>query len=276
MAIAALGGTVDAADVGEAAAGSGDDDRDTRDVVEAGFASAAIRRRPATSRWLQKSPYARLRQTWWRSASQRGCRSAAPTASEQRATRVGQRRHLVRRGYAAARAFARPAGPTSCRRASPTSAVRAPGRRRHRRACGPGVPQTQDRRPDRHTADEVLRAVDRVDDPAQAAEPIGRESSPSTPGRAPVATRSRIICLTALVTGVLRSGLVSTTRSRALKRSIVMGVGAVGDEHRERQLVDEGCAGHAPKLSGGRQRTCAGTVVGVRVFQGTRQAEPPG
>ena len=30
----------------------------------------------ATSRWLQKSPYARLRQTWWRSASQRGCSSA--------------------------------------------------------------------------------------------------------------------------------------------------------------------------------------------------------
>ena len=85
--------------------------------------------------------------------------------------------------------------------------------------------QADERRPDRNAADEVLGAVDRVDDPAARAPAASCPlSSPSTASRGRARPRVRRMdsstALSASVTGV-RSGLVTTCRSSALNRSIV-------------------------------------------------------
>ena len=181
------------------------------------------------------------------SRQRRGTRRAAVTPSRSATSRRGTRRPSV--ADAGDRDAAWPPPASDATRRCPRAAhQRRPsaGRRHHADHDLARRPERDQRGPHRDAADEVLRAVDRVDDPA----PRRRRRSRRTPRRSP-RRRGRAVASaadrsstarSASVTGV-RSGLVSTRRSSGAEAGQRDLVGRVGQLERQREVVAP--AGHA-------------------------------
>ena len=216
-----------AADRREPPAGLGDDRHERGHVVQREL-GLGRRRRPRPRRRARATRSRRRRACATPSGSGRGSRRAcrAPpsrtgSSSDSDASASGVHRGHAQRGDAAASDLPVHA-PVPCAA--------------HQRRPSAGADDQPDdhlvalherdeRGPHRHAADEVLRAVDRVDDPAARAvarcrRPPRRCTASRGRARASWSRISSSALLSASETGV-RSGLVSTRRSRALKRDIV-------------------------------------------------------
>ena len=179
---AAVGGAV-AGEVGEPPAGLLHDHEQRREVPEGDDRLGRdVGRALGDEDVLQKSPKPRVRQTRWASASNSSC---SPYSLPPLDVAVAELRVLERRA-------------TFDTRIGAPSANAPPPRTAHQRVPERGrghdadaqlavLLEREQRRPDRHAADVVLGAVDRVDDPpAAASRPRCRtpRRGPRRPGRA--------------------------------------------------------------------------------------------
>ena len=239
---AAPGGTVRAVEVGEPAAGLGDDDRRRGQVVQrAPPARRRCRRRP-------RPPACRTRSRRRRGSRHTSRVSPRNASSRPRSCQPERLEYdsdaSSRPGHARDR---HPAGRRtgSCRsrrrtRCPPTSAGPARG------GDEPGhdvvaVHQRDQGGPDRHPADEVLGAVDRVEHPApRPVTGVEPNSSPVTASRGRARDRiDRIdssVDLSASETGV-RSGFVSTHKVEGPEARHRDRVGCVGEDVRQSEVV---------------------------------------